>query len=115
MNHWNWGSIPQEQLNERLSRKFVSGEKITLAQLFLHQGCLVPEHSHESEQLSLVMTGCLKFNVENHVQIVKTNELLRIPCNAKHSVEVLEDSLVYDIFSPVRQDWLDGSDAYLRK
>jgi unsaturated pyranuronate lyase len=115
MKHFNWSLIPQEQLNDKLSRKYISGEKMTVAQLFLHKGCLVPEHNHESEQISLVITGCLKLSLEGHVQLVRSNESLQIPPNVKHSAEALEDSLVYDIFSPVRQDWLDGSDAYLRK
>jgi quercetin dioxygenase-like cupin family protein len=115
MKHLDWGLIPQEQLNDKLSRKFISGERITIAQLFLHKGCLVPEHSHESEQICLVMTGSLKFHVEGQIQLVKTHQMLQIPSNLRHSVEALEDSMVYDIFSPVRQDWVDGDDNYLRK
>ncbi len=115
MKHLDWGLIPQEQLNDKLSRKFISGERITIAQLFLHKGCLVPEHSHESEQICLVMTGCLKFHVEGQIQLVKTHQMLQIPSSLRHSVEALEDSMVYDIFSPVRQDWVDGDDNYLRK
>ena len=64
MTHFDWSQIPQEQLNLRFSRKFVYGEKIMAAQLFLLKGCIVPEHSHESEQLSMVVTGTLKFKLE---------------------------------------------------
>ena len=115
MKHFDWGIIPQEQLNDKLSRKFISSEKITIAQLFLHKGCLVPEHSHESEQICMVINGCLKFHVEGQVQLVKANQMLQIPSNFRHFAEALEDTLVYDIFSPVRQDWVDGDDSYLRK
>jgi len=27
----------------------------------------------------------------------------------------MEDTLDVDVFNPPRQDWLDGSDAYLRR
>lgn len=115
MRHLSWSQIAQEQLNDKLSRKYISGEQITLAQLFLQKGCLVPEHQHLSEQVSLIVTGCLKFQLEGQEIIVRTNEMLQIPPNARHSAEALEDSLVYDVFSPIRRDWLDGDDSYLRK
>ncbi len=115
MHHLKWSNIPQEQLNEKLSRKYVSGEQITVAQLFLQKGCLVPQHSHVSEQVSLIVIGCLKFLIEGQEIIVRSSELLQIPSNARHSAEALEDTLVYDVFSPVRQDWLKGDDSYLRR
>jgi quercetin dioxygenase-like cupin family protein len=31
-----------------------------------------------------------------------------------HGVEALEDSVVVDVFSPAREDWIRGDDAYLR-
>jgi quercetin dioxygenase-like cupin family protein len=115
MDHFDWSKIPQEQLNSRFSRKFVHGEKIMVAQLFLLKGCVVPEHSHESEQLSMVVTGTLKFRLGGEERIVTTNQIVLIPSNLVHTVEALEDTLAYDIFSPIRQDWLEKTDSYLRK
>ena len=115
MKHFDWNQIAQEQLNDKLSRKFVSGQKITIAQLFLKKACVVPEHKHESEQVCFVMTGSLKFILSGEEKIVSSNQLINIPSNVKHRVEALEDTLAYDIFSPIRQDWLEGDDAYLRK
>ena len=63
MQDFDWSRLPQEQLNEKFSRKFVHGEKIMVAQIFLKKGCLVPEHSHESEQMTLVVTGSLRVPV----------------------------------------------------
>lgn len=86
-----------------------------LAQLFLLKGCIVPEHSHESEQLSMVVTGTLKFKLDGEERILTTNQMVLIPSNIVHAVEALEDTLVYDIFSPIRRDWLEKTDSYLRK
>jgi quercetin dioxygenase-like cupin family protein len=115
MKYFDWNQIPREQLNEKLSRRFVSGQKITIAQIFLKKGCVVPEHNHESEQFCFVMTGSLKFIFPGEEKIVSSDQLIDIPSNVRHRVEALEDTLAYDIFSPVRQDWLEGDDAYLRK
>jgi len=41
--------------------------------------------------------------------------VLLIPSNVPHSAEALEDTLDLDVFSPIRQDWIDKDDAYLRR
>jgi quercetin dioxygenase-like cupin family protein len=115
MIHFDWSQIPQEQVNPHFSRKYVNGEKIMVAQLFLLKGCIVPEHSHDSEQLSMLVTGRLKFRLDDEERILTTNQMVLIPSNKVHSVEALEDTLVYDIFSPIRRDWLEKTDSYLRK
>ena len=115
MQYFDWSRLPQEQLNEKFSRKFIHGEKVMVAQIFLKQGCVVPEHSHESEQMTLVMTGLLRFKFGAEEETVGSNQAMNIPSNIKHSVIALEDTLAYDIFSPIRHDWLAGDDAYLRK
>jgi quercetin dioxygenase-like cupin family protein len=42
-------------------------------------------------------------------------QVLLIPSSVPHGAEALEDSVVLDIFSPIRQDWIDKDDAYLRR
>ena len=44
-----------------ISRKIVTGEREMLAQIYLKKGALVPMHSHESEQMTYVLQGALKF------------------------------------------------------
>ena len=41
--------------------------------------------------------------------------MLHIPSNVPHQAEALEDCVDVDVFSPPRQDWLDGTDDYFRK
>lgn len=115
MQLFSWDTVKKEQLNPKFWRKLVTGEKAMLAQIFLGKGFVVPTHHHESEQISYIVNGALKFNLEGKEIIVRTGEVLLIPSNVPHSAEALEDTLDFDIFSPIRQDWLDGTDAYLRK
>ena len=56
----------------------------------------------------------VKFLIEGREQIVRAGEALAIPPHAPHGVEVLEDAIVVDVFSPAREDWIRGDDAYLR-
>ena len=56
----------------------------------------------------------VRFRVEGREVVVKKGEVLHIPSNVPHMAVALEDTLDLDIFSPPRQDWLDGTDHYLR-
>ena len=45
---------------------------------------------------------------------VMAGEVLLIPGGVRHQAHAITDTLDLDVFTPPRQDWLDGSDAYLR-
>jgi len=64
--------------------------------------------------VSYVIRGKLKFEVNGKEIVLNAGDVLHIPSNVVHSATALEDTLDLDIFSPPRQDWLDGTDDYLR-
>lgn len=109
------GEVPVEQVTSLFSRQFFTGEKITMAFLTLKEGCVVPTHSHESEQFSYIISGALKFNIGGEEVIVRGGEMVMIPSNVPHSAVAEEDCTGIDVFSPIRRDWVDGTDDYLRK
>ena len=110
-----WDEIALEKITEMISRKIVTGEREMLAQTYLKRGAQVPMHSHDSEQMTYVLQGALRFLVDGEEIIVKEGEVLHIPSLVQHKAEALEDTLDVDIFSPPRQDWLDKTDDYLRR
>ena len=115
--HHCWDDLPKEELKADLARKLISTERMMLAQVFLDEGCIVPQHSHENEQLTYVLEGRLRFFLgedQSEVVDVVPGEVLHIPSWLPHKAEAIETTLELDIFSPPRQDWLDGSDTYLR-
>lgn len=110
-----WDEIALEKVTEVISRKLVTGEREMLTQIYLKRGALVPMHKHESEQMTYVLQGGLKFLVGGEEVNVREGEVLVIPSWVEHQVEALDDTLTLDIFSPIRQDWLDGTDDYFRR
>ena len=113
-----WNDMPKEKVTDLLHRRIVTGERMMLTHVYLKKGCVVPKHSHENEQLSYILEGALRFWVGEDLEVervVKAGEVLVIPSNLPHKAEALEDTLDVDIFSPPRQDWLDGTDDYLRR
>ena len=114
VTHYNWAQVPEEQLNPSVSRQVIHGRTMTVARIRLRKGAVVPLHHHVSEQISMIEHGRLRFVVAGEERIVSAGETLTIPPNAPHLVEALDDSLAVDLFSPIREDWIRGDDAYLR-
>ncbi len=115
MEHYTWDAMEMEVLSEQIGRKIIAGERAMVAQVFLAKGAVVPEHYHESEQITYILEGALKFELEGREVVVAKGQVLRIPSNVPHRAVALEDTLDLDIFSPIRHDWLSKDDAYLRR
>ncbi len=116
LQYTGFDRIPAEDLNTLISRQMVWGERAMLARIILRKGAVVPEHSHDNEQISYIVEGALRFALgDGRAITVSAGQVLVIPPNLKHSAVALEDTVDLDIFAPPRADWIEGTDAYLRK
>lgn len=115
---YSWDSMEREEVTPEIDRRLVVGERSMLANLFLKKGSVVPQHSHDNEQFTYVIRGALHFKLgadrEREVT-VRTGEVLHIPSNLPHEATALEDTIDLDVFTPIRQDWLDGTDDYFHR
>jgi quercetin dioxygenase-like cupin family protein len=102
-----WDELSLEKVTEMISRKIIAGQRQTLAQVYLKRGALVPIHAHESEQLTYVLQGALRFVVNGEEVMVQEGEVLHIPPGIPHQAEALDDTFELDVFSPARQDRAD--------
>ena len=115
---YRWDDMPKESVTEQLQRRLITADRMMLAHVYLEKGCVVPQHSHENEQITYILDGALKFWIGedgSEEVIVRTGEVLVIPSHVLHKAEALEDTLDVDIFSPPREDWLNKTDDYLRQ
>ena len=62
----------------------------------------------------MMQSGALRFDLDGQEIVVRAGDALRIPPHAVHGVETLEDTVAIDLFTPPREDWIRGDDAYLR-
>ena len=115
MQIYEWNRVEKEQLSPTFARQVIHAGTMTVARVYLRKGCTVPEHSHHNEQISMMEQGSLKFVIAGQEIVLKAGQVLRIPPNLPHSAEALEDCVAVDLFSPPREDWIRGDDAYLRK
>ncbi len=118
VRHTKWDDIPLETVKDDITRRLFTGDRMMIAHVYLDQGAIVPKHSHDNEQLTYVLEGALRFwlgdegSDDYQELVVSAGEILFIPSNVPHRAEALEDTLDLDVFSPPRQDWLDGTDTY---
>lgn len=82
------------------------GEKTILCEFNLEKGYRIPPHSHPNEQTGYLVSGQLNFRIGDEWQIAKAGDSWCIAENVEHEVEILENSVVLELFSPVRPDYL---------
>ncbi len=106
---YRWDEIALEKLTELVARKIIAGDREMLAQTYLKRGALVPRHAHESEQMTYVLQGALKFLIAGEEFIVREGEVVHIASGLDHQAEALDDTFELDIYSPPRSEWLRGN------
>ncbi len=84
----------------------VHGEKTLMGQFKIAKGSIIPNHSHPHEQTGFMVFGKLRFIVDGEVTDVETGDCWCLHGNIEHSAEALEDSVIIEVFSPVREDYL---------
>ena len=118
LKKYGWDDMPVEDLSPGLGRRLITGDRVMLAHVYLATGTVVPKHRHDNEQITYILEGALEFTLgdegDEEVHTVHAGEALVIPGDLPHSAVALEDTLDVDVFAPPRQDWLDGTDTYLR-
>ncbi len=115
MDVHRWQQIEKEQLNALYERQVIHGDTMTVVRAYLKKGCVVPEHSHPNEQVSMIERGALMFTMDGKEHVVKTGEVMHIAPNLVHSAQAVEDCVMVEIFSPRREDWLDAGNTNQRK
>jgi quercetin dioxygenase-like cupin family protein len=91
MPHYQWDKVEREELNPLLARQVIHADSMTVARMYIKKGCLVPEHSHHNEQISMMEQGSAKFVIGGEERVLKPGDVVRIPPNVPHYVEAIED------------------------
>ena len=116
-SHHRWEDMEAESLKGTLTRRMITGTSMMIAEVRFAKGDAVPKHAHHNEQITYITAGALHFKLgeaQDHEVTVRAGEVLVIPPNTPHSAYALEDTIDIDIFSPPREDWLSGTDSYIR-
>jgi quercetin dioxygenase-like cupin family protein len=110
--HLNWSSIPIEHPAAGIERQMVVGEHMMICRFRFAPLLMTPEHTHPHEQMSIVVSGRVRFFVEGTERIALPGDVLHFPPNCLHGATMLDEEVVLiDIFTPVREDFLETEAA----
>lgn len=91
-------------------KSLVHGEKTHLTEVRFVKGAVVPEHRHPHEQTGYLISGSLRFFGKGEDTVVGPGDCWNFASDTPHGAEALEDSVVIEVFSPIREDYLPTKD-----
>lgn len=113
--HKRFLELEAERLNPQITRRMLWGDRLMAAYLEFKKGTVVPVHQHENEQFTYCISGLLRLTLPDRELLLRPGEVLLIPGGVSHGGEMLEETVVMEVFSPPRRDWIDKTDTYLRR
>ncbi len=90
-------------------RTLAHGQRTLLAEFHLARGHVIPPHAHPHEQTGYLVSGRLRFTIAHETHEVRSGDGWCVAGGVQHSVEILEDSVAIEVFSPVREDYLPAA------
>ena len=107
--HVNWATVPIEHPAEGIERQMVVGQQLMICRFRFTPFLVTPEHRHPHEQMSMVVSGKVRFFVEGEERIAGPGDVLHFSSNTLHGATMMDEEVVLiDIFTPIREDFLSS-------
>lgn len=87
-------------------KTLVYGERTLLSEFRIEKGASIPVHEHPHEQTGYLVSGALRFRIQDEVFIAHPGDSWSLPSGVPHGAEAIEEAVVVEVFSPVREDYL---------
>ncbi len=101
----NISDLPLIEVITGFKARFVHTDNLTLAYWEIEKGAILPMHSHLHEQITTVLEGKFELTIGQETRVYENGLLAVIPPNVIHRGKALTDCRIYDVFSPVREDY----------
>lgn len=99
--------IEWEQVDEKVSRKILGyDEKIMMVKVKFEKGGIGYKHKHHHSQTTLVESGVFEVTIGDETKTLEKGDAFYVPSNVEHGVVNIEEGMLLDVFSPVREDFL---------
>ena len=93
---------------ENLQRKVHAfNDKLMLTEHHMAKGSVFPRHSHPHEQLAYLVSGHIRVCVGDYTFEGRAGDSFTVAGGIEHQVWAIEESVALDIFTPVREDYLE--------
>ena len=103
----DWEKVPVEKVAEGISRQMVIGQRVMVCRFTFDPFVVTDVHSHPHEQITMVVSGKVRFTIDGQTVIAAPGDVLHFPPDNQHGATMLNEEVVLiDIFSPIREDFL---------
>jgi unsaturated pyranuronate lyase len=115
LTHRNWDAVPADKIADGIERQMIWGERLMVCRLRFAPRVVTAIHSHPHEQFTMVERGRARFTIGDIQRTVVAGEIVHFPSGLSHGATILdEETVLIDIFSPIREDFLPGGSNVLR-
>jgi quercetin dioxygenase-like cupin family protein len=80
---------------------------LMVVRVFFEKGAVGSNHTHKHEQVSYVEKGKFEVNIDGEKQVLEAGDAFVVAPNLDHGAVCLEDGILLDNFSPLREDFLE--------
>ncbi len=99
-----------EELGGGVSRQIMGfNTQIMMVKVKFNKGSIGSLHRHLHSQTTYVASGTFEFTVGHDVQIINQGDSVYIRPDILHTALCLQEGILIDVFSPAREDFLDGT------
>lgn len=99
-----------QNIADGVKRKIMAyDDKLMLVKVAFEKGSVGSVHKHSHSQITNIESGRFEIIVNNKKKIMKAGDAFYIPPNADHGCVCIEDGVLIDVFSPMREDFLNGN------
>lgn len=99
--------VQWENVGDGVKRKIMAyDEKLMVVKVEFEKGSIGPIHKHHHSQVTHVEGGTFEVMINDKKQILKGGDAFYIPPNVDHGCVCLEDGVLIDVFSPMREDFV---------
>lgn len=106
---WSWDAVPRRRIAPGVERQILHGDRMMVCRLTIAANTTTAAHQHQHEQITLIERGRVRFLVGSEERMCRAGDLVILPGGTWHGCTILdEESILIDIFSPIREDFLEA-------
>ncbi|MFF0144093.1 Cupin domain-containing protein [Amycolatopsis sulphurea] len=92
-------------------RVLAFNDKLMIVEHVMEQGSVFPRHSHHQEQLAYLISGHIRVQIEDEEPFeARGGDSFVVRGGVDHQVVAIERSVALDVFTPVRNDFIEWVD-----
>lgn len=96
-----------EVVDDKIQRQVVGyDDKIMMVNVHFDKGGVGVMHNHPHTQVTFIAEGKFEVTIGDETKIIKKGDSFFVPSNVMHGVVCVEEGMLVDVFSPMREDFL---------